>query len=126
MNSQSMEAEILVKESMDSAVDYIIQVDKNIFKLYELVDKNQLESAIDLIGDLLEGINWICSVSHYMKELTKSSLDTTRLEYQISKIERLLSEQNLVEIKKTIQDNLIMELNKVKSIIESNFKEKIS
>lgn len=123
MNSQSMEAESLVKESMESAVEYIIQVDKNIFKLYELIDNNQAESAIDSIEALLEGIEWICSLSDYMSEY---SLDTTHLEYQISKIERLLSEKNLVDIKKIIEDNVIVELKNIKNIIDSDIQEIMS
>lgn len=126
MNSKSMEAEILVKESMESAVNYIIQVDKNIFKLYELIDNNQVESAIDSIEALLEGIDWICSLSDYMSEFIESSLDITHLEYQISKMERLLSEQNLVDIKKTIEDSLMIELKNIKSIIDSYIQERMS
>lgn len=126
MNSQSMEAEILVKESMESAVNYIIQVDKNIFKLYELIDNNQVESAIDSIEALLEGIDWICSLSDYMSEFIENSLDITHLEYQISKIERLLSEKNVVDIKKTIEDSLMIELKNIKSIIDSYIQERMS
>lgn len=126
MNSQSMEAESLVKESMESAVEYIIQVDKNIFKLYELIDNNQAENAINSIEALLEGIDWICSLSDYMSEFIENSLDTTHLEYQISKIDRLLSEKNLVDIKKMIEDNLIVELKNIKKIIDSDIKEIMS
>lgn len=126
MNSQSMEAEILVKESMESAVDYITQVDKNIFKLYELIDNNQVESATDSIEALLEGIDWICSLSDYMSEFIESSLDITHLEYEISKIERLLLEQNLVEIKKMIEDSLMIELKNIKSIIDLYIQERMS
>lgn len=126
MNSQSMEAEILVKESMDSAVDYIIQVDKNIFKLYELIDNNQVETAIDSIEALLEGMDWICSLSKYMSEFIESSLNTTHLENQISKIEMLISEKKLVEIKKIIEDTIMLELKNTKSIIDSYIQERLS
>lgn len=122
----SMDAEQLVKESMESGVEYIIQIEQNVGNLYDLIDSNQTQTALGSIEALLEGISWISNLANYMEEIIKESFDTTMLESIKIKLEELIEQKNLIEIKKIIESKIILELIKIKDILELKIRERVS
>lgn len=122
----SMDAEQLVKDGMESGVEYIIQIEQNIGSLYDLINNNQIQEAMGSIEALLEGISWISNLSNYMEEITKESFDTTMLESIKMKLEGLIEQENLIEIKKIIENKVISELIKIKGILELKIRERVS
>lgn len=122
----SMDAEQLVKDGMESGVEYIIQIEQNIGSLYDLINNNQIQEAMGSIEALLEGISWISNLSNYMEEITKESFDTTMLESIKIKLEELIEQENLIEIKKIIESKVILELIKIKDILALKIIERVS